>query len=615
MDKFQHHDGLKIKRSEAFDLTQQMMLLAMSRRIYPMLEDFGVMNDLVGEGLSEKEGLRVERVDGDPSKIKVKAGYAIMEDATQYKNAMIVLDEDETITISDEISLLSQIGYVMIDANEISEASGDETYMPGRLGSSTSILLLRKDSYTITIETSIDSDKIVLAAIALSGGNLSFIDTSALISEVSTRPYIDSNDTSLTVATAVTIPTSWYVTVEKEQAEYSGYATKVFTLSERGSNDTTENFHRNGATVTISPIVDLRQTNSAKLKQKESAFLERILKGIIDFNDGSGDRIIRTRKLPDVPNAPAITTKDLALMWINKQVTEGPNNDTLSEMVAKAKTLQLGVGSAIENIGYIKSTISSSTDDAEKARLTEELITEQKELLRAQNNYSEKSKELSYVRKAAKQPKKYVLSLTFNQPALIDSEQIIQYEAEVIYLPLVGKAQDKMSTVKNQIFTKQLLPAGINEYGDKTYTYDTNPDIEYRTMYMPVHQNERLSIRVRSVTEDYIVSTWTDAIEYSFDGLTSSDVRLAMDLDEFDEAQNTVLQASMLEMTELFRQTAEDLNNSLININNNTSGVGELRDLVTALTTRVKDLEDSNVVTREMIAEDREAIAATENTV
>ena len=111
-----------------------------------------------------------------------------------------------------------------------------------------------------------------------------------------------------------------------------------------------------------------------------------------------------------------------------------------------------------------------------------------------------------------------------------------------------------MSNITSQVFGPTLMPDGINEYGDNIYTYTSEPEAIFRTILIPIRTNEKVKVRVRAITEHYMVSDWSDYVEFAFDDLESSDIQLAMDLDALQKGQNPFLDGIITQETILMLQ-------------------------------------------------------------
>jgi len=590
MNKFEHKDGLQIKRINAFELAQQEAFKNLSQRVMPMYNSYGVVMDLIGDGLSEQTSLKVERVSS--SQIRIKSGYAVIEGVLPSDHNYIVVEEDTTVTIADKLGT-SHTGtaYVMIEPNQVSVASGYELYKPGMVGSSSRIFLLSEESATITIATSIDETKILLAKILLTGSLLRFTNKTYLLNEPSSRPYVDSDDTEMDISESTlgdNVPTEWELLIGKEQAGYSGGLSGHTLTITRSSNDTIGNIHRNGATITNSAIIDMRQTNKAGMETGNSAIIQKIINGIINYDDGNGDRFFKTMRVPDVPNTPTVTGLNVSLIWLNSQTTGGNTSEDAQKKINEVKGLKSRLDNLSASMSDLRLQLPSA--DADTTIIINQNIADTRvKLMEVRANLQDNTAGLSIYSKSFKAAKKYVAAFVVNQPILIDTEQIVKYEAEVTYLPSDGSSVDKISGIPSQLFSKILLPTAINEYGDYVYTYDIQPDIGYRTLQIPIRFGEKIEFKLRAITEYNMVSDWSEVVTYVFDELSNADIQLAIDLDDIssgiDPYQNGIITQ---ETIELLRQLRDDF----------MTGMGQLQRYMTD----VDDLKEEVAALRDLIA-------------
>lgn len=559
MNVFIHQNNLQIKRRDAFQLVQEEVYKNISQRFIAMLSSPGVIMNLIGDGLSDHTSLKVERVDGQPGQIRIRKGYAVITNSNPEDHDLIVLKEDTIIILADTSigAAFTGTAYVYIAHQEDMVASGKEVYLPGVLSGVDHIFLLKEDSSIITVGSAYDADKILLAKIDLDNSAMAFDDSTLHIDEPITRPYIDSDDLEVTIQEATMgtgVPSAGTLLAGEEEIEYDGFAAKIITLTTRGANDTIATIHRNADTLIASPIIDIRQSNAAKISTNYIGFIQRLSNGIIDFNDGSGDRFLRTMRVPDIPNTPELIEDNFTLIWLNRQTTGGNVSKAMTEKINKVKSLNGRMKNLTSNIATARADLANA--EAEEAvEINARIAEDQLELAQVRSEVAEASSELdAYSAVIGTGDRKYVAACIVDQPALKDNEQIIRYEASIDYLPIKASAIDKMSNITSQIFSTTLMLDGINEYGDSVYTYVSQPEAIYRTILIPIRSNEKVKVRVRSITEHFMVSDWSDYVEFAFDDLESSDIRLAMDLDALQREQNPFLNGVITQETILMLQ-------------------------------------------------------------
>lgn len=589
MDKFIHQDQIMIKRRRAFQLAQDQMYKNLSEVVAGTFESYGVVMDLGDGGISNDTSLKVTR--SSSTTITIKAGYAFVSDINAgFKTIVLSADTDKSVA-----GLSNGIHYVHIDYKEAIASSGDEVYTPGKLEGADHIYLLRNNSANITIDSVLDPTKLVLAKISVKGGKLTWADSTLTIDESAARPYIDSDDTSLTTLGGLNADAhhAWVARVNDELIEYSDYAAKTFTIANngRGKHDTIANVHRNGDSVVVSPIIDMRQTNKAQLRQGLPSILQKIEKGMINFNDGQGDRLLRTMKFPDVPNTPVLTSDNLSLIWLNQPTTDGANASILNDEVRTAQASKNKIDSIRENMADVRQDMSSA-DEGEMETLTSELSDYQSQLLSQKTNYENAVQKVNAVNKSFTTKRKYVVACVPDQPTLIDDEQIVQYEAEVRYYPLKSSSIEKVTGVKSYYKSTFLYPDSVNSFGDATYSYDETPAEELRAIQIPIQPMEKILIRVRAITKQGMISTWSDSIEYKFDELESSDIELAVALDGLEENSNPWQDGIITqEVVDKLFQLETELQAGLVEIRGIVNDFSTLQSQVDNLLSRVSDIE------------------------
>ena len=601
MKEFIHQTGLNIKRKDAFNLVQEAMFSNICQRILPMLKSYGVIADVIGDGINSSTYLKVEKISA--SQIKVNAGYAIIEGDELDTHTFIVLEEDITITISDKITAHTGTAYVYIEGLTEMEGTSFENYMPASIKGTDQIFLLSVDSSLVTITEALDPTKVLLAKLSLNNSLLSFIQTPNFpINEISTRPYIDSDDTTLTITPSslgAGVPDTWTLLADNEQIEYSGgLIDHVLTLDTRGSNDTIGTIHYNIDTITISPIIDMRQTNAAKLSSSESSVTQNLLRGIINYDDGKGDRFIKALRVPDIPNAPVISADEFALIWLNKQTTGGNLNDAARDKVNIAKGLATRVENITSNIAYKKEELAGASAEDTPA-INASISSLQQDMIEAKVELTAASAGLKDYVSSYTSTKKYIVACTIEQPTLIDDEQIVMYEASINYLPVNASAIDKMTGIAKQTFSPLLMPDGISSYGDNIYTYDIQPEDIYRTIQVSISPNEKILIKVRAITENNMYSAWSNQVEYVFDEYSTSDAALALDLDAIVNGYNPYENGVITEETiVLLKQMKSDFMSGIIQIQSYTntvstmnSTIDSMQQLIDSLTNRISVLE------------------------
>jgi len=606
MNKFEHKDGLQIKRINAFELAQQEAFKNLSQRVMPMLSSYGVVMDIIGDGLSNQASLKVEEVSFNNRILKIRSGYAIIEGASPSDHDFIVVEEDTEITISDKLGV-SHTGtaYVIIEPNQISVASGYEIYKPGMLGSTNRIFLLSEESATITMVTGDayvpDASKIVLAKVHLTGSKLSYYYKTYTLNEPSSRPYIDSDDTEMDITEStlgLNVPTSgWELLIGKEQVGYSGLSGNTITLTSASSlrtplNDTVGNLHRNGVTITNSAIIDLRQTNKAGMETGNSSVIQKLINGIINYGDGNGDRFIKTMRVPDVPNTPSVSGLNVALVWLNKQTTGGNVSEDATKKIRAMKGEKTRLDNLSSTLADLKLQLPSASAD-NSIIINNKIADTRLKMSYSRASLVEKSNGLSTYSKAFSATKKYIAAFVINQPILIDGEQVVKYEAEVTYLPADGSSIDKISGVTAQVFSKTLLPNSINNYGDYVYTYDIQPDIGYRYLQIPIRYNEKIEFRIRAVTEYNMASDWSEVVSYVFNQLSSADTQLSIDLDDIstgiDPYQNGIITQ---ETVELLMQLRNDFIIGLGQLQGYMTDVDDLKAEINELKAEINELRE-----------------------
>jgi len=384
------------------------------------------------------------------------------------------------------------------------------------------------------------------------------------------------------------VPTEWELLIGKEQAGYSGGLSGHTLTITRSSNDTIRNIHRNGATITNSAIIDMRQTNKAGMETGNSAIIQKIINGIINYDDGNGDRFFKTMRVPDVPNTPTVTGLNVSLIWLNSQTTGGNTSEDAQKKINEVKGLKSRLDNLSASMSDLRLQLPSA--DADTTIIINQNIADTRvKLMEVRANLQDNTAGLSIYSKSFKAAKKYVAAFVVNQPILIDTEQIVKYEAEVTYLPSDGSSVDKISGIPSQLFSKILLPTAINEYGDYVYTYDIQPDIGYRTLQIPIRFGEKIEFKLRAITEYNMVSDWSEVVTYVFDELSNADIQLAIDLDDIssgiDPYQNGIITQ---ETIELLRQLRDDF----------MTGMGQLQRYMTD----VDDLKEEVAALRDLIA-------------
>jgi hypothetical protein len=582
MNYFIHQNGLQIKRKDAFDLCQQQMVKNLGQRHMTMFSSAGVLTDIVGEGLSLKTPLKV--IAADDNTLRIKAGYAISAGSTPSNSSIIVLPADVDITISDYITAYTGTAYVYIATKTVMAAAGKEIYLPSYITGSEHIYLLQNDSSIISISSTEYSNKTLLAEIRLDNSSLAFSNNTLTLNELSTRPYIDSDDEELTIlesSLGAGVPSAWKLLIGEEYISYTGgLVNKTITLSERGYGSTVATIHRNGESITISPIIDMRQTNMARLSQKETGFIQRLRKGIISYNDGNGDRFIKTMRVPDTPNAPTISTSDITLIWLNKQTTGGNISETSQQKISQINGIKSRIENLTANIAATReSSAGASTEESQLA--AQEIAELRNSLIEARVEYADAASSLQDYANMFSSSKKYVASCTITQPGLIDNEQIVRYEAEIKYLPVVSSAVDKMTGIPSQLFTPTLMPTGINSYGDMSYAYDEQPDETYRTLLIPIRPNESIKFRVRSISEYGMVSSWSSWVTYNFDELSTSDIKISTDLEKIAKGYNPYEDGIITaETLAALQEMRTDFVNGISQVQGYINDLAQLRDNV-----------------------------------
>jgi len=609
MNTFKHYARLLVSREVAFRLTQEEAYKNLTEVVVPMLESGGVMGDLLGTGLIPGDNLQV-KFGVTQQAISIRPGIAIILGAAHYDTEVIVLPSEIEVTIDDHIDpseAYTGLALVYIDHSSAPVASGNETFKPGQIPGSSHIYMLEEDSYSVTIVKEVDkSDSygLLLANIYVeySGGSHQLVyaaDVAGTVNMSVARPFVDTDDIgSLTTAGigAITLGDIDLIKVGNELMTVSAYTTEIFTVIERGSSNSDDLLHRNGVVVTVSPIVDMRQINVARFKRGDARFEALLKAGVINYGEGAGDRWLKTQKIADTPGVPYIKEGSISLVWLNQVSTGFGKSSTVKELVNEASSAKSRMEFLTSDINASRRALIEETDEGEKTSIQESLAESQLELADVSVRKNELTAQVSKVYDVISPAnKKYAAIITFEQPTLIDDEQIVQYEAEVTYKPKGSVGVIDNQAIKSQIFSKLLTPDGINSYGDKTYDYDSMPAEEFRRLVIPMQPNERISVRVRSVTEDRMVSVWSDAIEYDFEELGKNEISLSIEIDELLSPAASYLDATITtEMVAFLNDLKDQFLAGLVEVRGIHAELEALQTEYTALAERVRLLEIDN---------------------
>jgi len=604
MNKFKHYRGLLIGREAAFRLVQEQMYKNITQVVVPMLSTGGVMGDVLGSGIISDENLKV--VYGSTSgKIKIKPGMAINVGSPHYNTEIIVLTEELELTLNSYLTEHSGAAYVYIDYSAAAAASGYETYKPGQVPGASHIYLLENDSYSVSIQTDTEGNYGLLLAkiyVQYSSPNHTLVlsaDKEGDLNMSSVRPYLDTDDTGTIVTTGIgafTLSPITEILVGNELITVDGYTNPNFSATARGVSGSNIGFHRNGEDIVVSPIVDMRQTNAARMDRGNTQFEELIQRGIINYNEGGGDRLINTSKIADVPNAPTLLESNIRLVWLNQNNGVADINSVAGDVVKEAKSADGRVKYLSSEINAIRRSIIDASDAGEIASLQERLSELQVSLTETN---SEKNDLMAQVTEINKQltpaTKKYVAIMLINQPTLVDSEQIIQYEAEVTYMAKGASGVVDRQVVKSYYYTQELRPDSIGAYGDKVYTYDTMPEEEYRKIAISIQRGEKISVRARSITEQRMVSVWSSPITYSFDSINDSEIKLGIEIEELlNSAASTAMSSTVsAETLDWIRNIHSEFLNGLVEVRSVYAEFEAMQSNIDSLTSRVTGLEAS----------------------
>jgi len=583
VDKFVHRRNLKITREAAFNAAQQQMFKALSKRIMPLFSSGGVITDLTGSSVSSGSELKVTRTAPNSNTIRIGAGSALIKAAIPSDNEIIYLEAAEDIDLSSIAGLSGYTGfaYVSISPKEIFSASERIVFTPGAVpGERISTMI--NDSALVSVTTTMPESGLLLARLAMANGALLFNDTETFLKMESIRPFIDSDDDDVILYTSPIAPVDGFLQIENEIAEYSGLSAGSLTLTSRGDLDSDASFHKNGCPVLFSPIVDLRQQNICRLKGSGTGLAQAVMNGIVNFNDSNGDRFLVTRKVPDIPNTPDLKVDNLSLVWLNRQTSGGDVSRRLSGQVGDVKALKGRVEMLSSNIAADRSSLSGAEPD-EAVAITQRIEKNQGKLVSAQVSLQQSAQVLNNYASTYEVKKKYVVACLLNQPELIDQEQIVKYEALVHYASSKSTFTGADIKVPSQIFSSELIPSGITAYGDNKYDYDGQPGDIFRTLLVPISSNEKVKVKVRSITESGMVSEWSPYVEYEFNPIDSSEIQLAIDLENLKTPQNPYLSNVITEETiALISGAQEQLVNSIAELRSTTSLINSnSQDIIT----------------------------------
>jgi hypothetical protein len=583
-----HRKNLIMSRENAFALTQEQSYKNLTQIISPMLGgSWGVIADMDGSSLIS--GTSNLKVSGIGNSIAITKGTAI-----SMTGEMIYCGENVP---SYSIPSEAGIKYVTISPQLNRVASGAETYLPGHIGTN-GILTLENDGFYINISEKYDATSVSLAKYHAGPGGIINNEINGEIKCAENRPFIDSDDIGVFTVQNFAIPTPlikndddyFVVLINNEYIGCSSISTSEIVITERGLFNTSPAVHRHLSTITYPFIIDLRQTNTVKFKLGDNTFVAALKKGVINFNDGSGDRFLGTKKIADIPNTPAITSKDISLIWLNKHTTGGFVTNDLRNTIGQIKGYSDKIHTTQADIMSIRESLLKEEDSEIQIELQSQLIDKQAEVAQLNVAKQQGSLSVSRISKVTNNiKKKYVAALTFNQPTLIDNEQISKYEAEVYYMPISGKSS--FNSKPSQMFSKAILPSSINEFGDYKYTYDIQPNEEYRTIYIPIKVGEKVRVRVRSIAGAGLSSTWSEYAEYEFTKIDDMDIAVLEDLDELLRPDDPFAAGLITaETIEMIKQSVEAVTALATAVEINSAAISAIKEELNIIETTVAEI-------------------------
>jgi len=577
MNEFIHQNNLIITRKKAFEAAQTQSFSNIERLRRGQTNGIGI---IIGEKVenilpSSLNSFKVARTSA--TTFSVYPGIAI-----NANNKIIELKTEVSINVSTE-GWGTTTRYIYAEyAEDLSSIESGKFY-PGALQNIDSLTTIKTDGCLISSSTGLDETniKILLAQVTTNSGEIE-ADIVSSIANNNNRP-IDYDDSTATLSSStLNNKTDITLSIGNEYVIGSVSSTEDLSISTRGTNYTSAVIHPNGTEVKYSQIIDLRHHSLNYIKEGQTLFIDSLKKGFINFNDGSGDRFLIAKKVPDTPNPPVIADTDIELIWVNKHNSESYNTPELKKYADGIASTKDKISTISSELVLLKEALSNEEDSSVKAEIMSDISDKQQEITGEQLNKQSLVAGLSSVMDSnTPADKKYAILLRISQPELIDGEAIIQYEAKIDYGKSTGSTFNMINNEPSYQKTQVLNPDSIGVHGD--YRYPLIIPDSCKTIMIPVTAGEKIQITVRSLSEQRLVSKWSNVITYTFnmaDDATIFTMNAIDDLLKNDAASDMLINAETLEW---LKKTAESINDIIFQVGKNSEAIEEIKTIVAEL--------------------------------
>jgi len=586
------------KRSTLFALTQEEMYRNIANRDLSVYQRDGILMGLTGGlGLDWSASLRVERYGANT--IKVHPGRAIQfyDDTIR----MMILNDEKLVTLP----AADGIYHIWITYAKEAVPTGSENLAPGKHHDTDSIYLARRDSASILVKYAGDSiesattyedttteeavygdvDGFLLGMVYKRNGSIPGMVTRVLSIPDGTK-VLESNENRIYLTSYTGVPDEGVLRINNEHIAYT-LGDDVLDVVARGVHNTNKSIHIEGDNVQFRGVLDLRQTNAAKIKEKDSSFIEMLKRGFIDIAGSStGDRILLTSRIPTQPNIPAITSH--AIKRLNDHDTSVTDVEEARDLILELQAEKTTIGNLLSDVRSLQKELPLA-DAADAPGISLQISDKQSQLAETQAQYYQDFRELNkVVSESGLRDNKYVAAIVITQPALKDGEQIVEYIAEVRY----GNIQEGSIAAYHR--SLKLLPDSRSLYGDNVYTYTGQPDSKYRTIYIPISFGERITVNLQAISEYGLHSDWSDTIEITYDDRIQDITDISRDLREvsLDSVDMAETSEQLVKLVQTSQDNISGLQNSVRDNESKISAMNDRVDRMESLLAKVKQDTD-----------------------